>query len=742
MKKQKEISELFYKMQSKGDLLVLLNYVLPLLCEKNDFSFTQGQLNYYSTYTSEDSFPSENNVTVLSEGTGKSSRGYATFKVTKKSGKFRTIHAPHGSLKLIQKCLNYIFQNIYTPHAASYGFIPGKSIVDNAQLHTNKNYVYNVDLKDFFPSIDQARVRSRLLFPPFNLGTSEGRIKVANIMAILCCTSIETERLDPVSGTWVQLKKNVLPQGAPTSPTITNIICERLDRRLSGLAKRFNLSYSRYADDITFSSMHHVYGKNGEFIAELHKIIRDQSFHVQEKKTRLQKQGYRQEVTGLTVNDQVNVNQRYIKTIRKWIYYWEQYGEEKASGIILKHYLADKGHVKHNAPNIGNVIAGKLEYLKMVRGANNELYLKLKDRFDTLTEKAELKNPNSTKHNIRPENNNSLLSISTINNTGKFENLKTDQKAIKVESTIPIVHNPKELVALLKNFSVNDSALKYTTHSWDAGRDSNIFKDLTEFLSIAKSQYNEFSFQINSLSRNLHGKINNFLFNKEIAETGWGDPNPVKRIRFGWSSPELTEACNTDASLNPEDFILPEKYQIQRGGKTLQKFKHIIDIFKNEIEIRDENSALLNLILQKHDKYLISFPDPFVCNLENKTFYTDLQSLSKALDLIFEGIQKYSQHPEVEYYVEDVNSDRMILNILHKNSFKRGLSIYDDKLNLSRGDFSTIKDKLLNLCDWSIESHFAEGFYRINYLVSDNQIQAHQKIDSTQGFKHLLTFYK
>lgn len=165
-------------------------------------------------------------------------------------------------------------------------------------------------------------------------------------------------------------------------------------------------------------------------------------------------------------------------------------------------------------------------------------------------------------------------------------------------------------------------------------------------------------------------------------------------------------------------------------------------MFKNEIEVRDENSALLNLILQKHDHYLISFSDPKVSNLENKTFYTDIQWLGKALDLIFEGIQKYPQHPVVEYAVTESNNDRLILTILHRNSLKNGLSIHDDKLNLKRGDFSTIKDKLKNLCDWCIESEFAEGAYRINYLVSDNEIPAYEKIMSADGFKHILTFYK
>lgn len=325
------------------------------------------------------------------------------------------------------------------------------------------------------------------------------------------------------------------------------------------------------------------------------------------------------------------------------------------------------------------------------------------------------------------------------------EELKIEEYSHKIESeasnlniVLPVIHSPRELVTLLKNFSINDSALKYTTHSWDAGRDAGIFKDITDFLSKAREEYSSFSSHLILLSKNLNGKIYNFLFNNEISKKGWG----LNRIKFGWSSPEIIEACNHNPDIKPEDIILPENYQIQIAGITIQKFKQVIEVFKNEIEIRDENSALLNLILQKHDKYLISFSDPLISNLENKTFYTDVQWLSKALDLIFEGIQKYPQHPVIEYIVTQSDNDRIVLNILHKDSYKQGLSIYDDKLTLKRGDFSTIKDKLTNLCDWSIESKFDEGFYRINYLVSEPDTPSHEMIESAEGFKHILTFYK
>lgn len=312
----------------------------------------------------------------------------------------------------------------------------------------------------------------------------------------------------------------------------------------------------------------------------------------------------------------------------------------------------------------------------------------------------------------------------------------------EVNKIIPTLHNPKELISLLKKFSNNDSSLKYTTHSWDAGRDLIMFKSLTEFLGIALVQYNSFSFELKKLSNKLNGKIYHFLFDANISSSGWGSNDSKKRIYFGWSSPELHEACRLDAALNPEDFILPSKYQLQIAGKTIQKFKHVIDIFKNEIEIRDENSGLLNLILQKHNKFLISFADPIINNLENKTFYTDVITLGNALDMIFENIQYRPQHSQVSYNLNDEREDAYVLEILQIGSFNTGKSFKDEKLQLAKGNFGDIFKNLKNLCDWSIESNFKEGYYRINYLTSDNTTLPYQKIGQVDGFKHILTFYK
>lgn len=179
----------------------------------------------------------------------------------------------------------------------------------------------------------------------------------------------------------------ILPQGAPTSPILTNMICDTLDRRLAGLAKRFGLSYSRYADDITFSSMHNVYQEGGDFWKELERIVTSQGFRINADKTRLQKRGSRQEVTGIIVSEKLNVTQKYVRDIRNILYIWDRYGYDTAFNKFFPKYKAEKGHVKKGNPDMANVLDGKLMYLKMVKGEDDSVYLRLKTKFDTLCHK-------------------------------------------------------------------------------------------------------------------------------------------------------------------------------------------------------------------------------------------------------------------------------------------------------------------------------------------------------------------
>lgn len=303
-----------------------------------------------------------------------SKKRYRQFSIKKKSGGERVIQAPIEGLKTILKGLNEILTAFYEPNNESFGFILGRSVVDNARLHVGKRYVYNLDLKDFFHSFDRNRVKLALMKGPFFL--NKEKEPLAFLLSSLCTHPIRLGKEI----------KTVLPQGSPTSPILTNIICKTLDRRLKGLSKRFGTVYSRYADDITFSSDINVF-ENQDFLNELRRIIEiDQKLIINKEKTRLQERNYKQEVTGIIVNQVVNVPRSYLKQLRMWINFIERYGLLKAESIFFKDYKL-KNSKSNKKPTMLRVLDGKLMYLRMVKGKENPVYQKLFNRYVAVTDK-------------------------------------------------------------------------------------------------------------------------------------------------------------------------------------------------------------------------------------------------------------------------------------------------------------------------------------------------------------------
>ena len=366
-----QIAQIASHMSTREDLLALLNRIKQDKVRELGFDvdkfypFTMKQLLFYCN-------PNH------------AFHRYRQFKIKKKSGGFRQITAPRNqNFMMLLQTVNEILKAIYTPSDYAMGFTEGRSVVTNATVHKGQNYVFNIDLKDFFPSIEQRRVLKRFGAKPFNF-----KPEIALLLSGLCAMRVKRETPDETKEH--DLDKTylyVLPQGSPTSPIITNMICDTLDRRLSGLAKRFGLHFSRYADDITFSSMRNVYAEKGDFRQELVRIINDQGFTINEAKTRLQKLGSRQEVTGIIVSNKLNVTRKYVREIRSLLYKWEKYGYSAAIARFLPKYKAEKGHVKKDNPNLTNVLDGKLMYLKMVKGDSDSVYVRLHDKFQQLVAK-------------------------------------------------------------------------------------------------------------------------------------------------------------------------------------------------------------------------------------------------------------------------------------------------------------------------------------------------------------------
>lgn len=246
----------------------------------------------------------------------KDSEKYSVFPIPKRSGGSRDICVPAADLKSLQRklgaaleqCIADIETITKRTNKASHGFRPGKSILTNAAVHRNRRYVFNIDLKDFFPSITGQRIRGFLI----NDRNFAFDASVATTIAHIAC------------------RDGKLPQGSPCSPVISNMIAGILDVHLSKLAGAHGCSYTRYADDLTFSTNKEDFPAAIAFRddanehswkvgAELSRLILRSGFLVNDRKTRMQYRDSRQQVTGLVVNKRVNVGTEYRYLVRAYV---------------------------------------------------------------------------------------------------------------------------------------------------------------------------------------------------------------------------------------------------------------------------------------------------------------------------------------------------------------------------------------------------------------------------------------
>ena len=297
---------------------------------------------------------------------------YNSFSISKKNGESRQINAPINKWRNIQRKLAYILTLNYKPKICAYGFIKQKNILDNALQHTKKAEILNIDLKDFFTQFHFGRVAGLLKSKPYSLG-EETAITIAQIACL----------------------NGVLPQGAPTSPILTNMLCAPLDNQLMQFAKKHELIYTRYADDITFSSYGRILSeniilKNANNLVlcdSLKTIFKKNNLVVNEEKITFRTKYGRQEVTGVVVNKFPNIKREYLKNIRALLHNCQKndiYNE--ALKYIEKGYCKNKkiNSLKDNPDNkhlieewYKSVLIGKIRFVKQIKGAQSFTFFSL-----------------------------------------------------------------------------------------------------------------------------------------------------------------------------------------------------------------------------------------------------------------------------------------------------------------------------------------------------------------------------
>ncbi|MEQ1564683.1 MAG: reverse transcriptase family protein [Myxococcota bacterium] len=243
------------------------------------------------------------------------------FKIPKKTGGQRLISAPMPRLKTAQRwVLEHVLEKLPV-HEAAHGFVAGRSIVTNASAHVGQEVVVNLDLRDFFPTLTWLRVRG--------LFASLGFSPEASTIFALLCTEPEVDECEIDGRRWfVHRGERKLPQGSPCSPAITNAICVRLDQRLSGLARKLGLRYTRYADDLTFSGPAAMVKT---VLGAARAIVEAEGFVVHPDKTRVMRKGERQEVTGLVVNRRLGVSRHHVRRWRAALFHARKDGPAGAT---------------------------------------------------------------------------------------------------------------------------------------------------------------------------------------------------------------------------------------------------------------------------------------------------------------------------------------------------------------------------------------------------------------------------
>lgn len=217
---------------------------------------------------------------------------YKIYKIKKSNGKFRTITAPNDNLKFFQKNI-MLYLSQFSIHNSAHGFVSGRSIATNALPHIKKKFVLNIDLKNFFPS-----VKKDMLLPLFQ------KLNIEKFIDYV-------------------LYDGGLAQGSPCSPVITNLYCYELDKELEGLSQKFNYSYTRYADDLTFSGEKLARG----FIKKIYSVVRKYGLIINKEKTKIQRRNVRQTVTGVVVNEKLNICRKTKKKIRAMKHQYESLTE-------------------------------------------------------------------------------------------------------------------------------------------------------------------------------------------------------------------------------------------------------------------------------------------------------------------------------------------------------------------------------------------------------------------------------
>lgn len=316
-------------------------------------------------------------------------RHYHTVEIPKRRGGVRSLTVPSDTMKWVQRGLLQVLTHLFPRHRCAVGFERGESPLTHARHHVRKRFVYVVDIEDFFPSITWARIYGMMQAYPFELPPHAARV-LANLATY----------------------DGALPQGAPSSPILANLLCRKLDSRLFKWARTNGYQYSRYADDLAFSTNKDEFPVSDRKFIE--QVIQEEGFSINSEKCRLMPYSRRQMVTGLIVNKKPNLPRSYVRGLRALLHNVERHGWESQVNRSLVFESADEWsmyrdkemsreeadairkkqrrsqglihpkailHKARDVTSLQRVVQGRIAYLGLVRGKDCPLYQRMRDQY-------------------------------------------------------------------------------------------------------------------------------------------------------------------------------------------------------------------------------------------------------------------------------------------------------------------------------------------------------------------------
>lgn len=318
--------------------------------------------------------PSQLGFLLLSSEMEDESGPYVKFTIPKRTGKPRTICAPKDGLKRIQRKILKDIVSLLPTHDAAHGFVDGRSTVTNAAVHQGRKILVKFDIHEFFPTVHFYRTMG--LFAQMGYPIQSGLVETNPDSEEVAPVLARLTTYVPPNGKW---SAGHLPQGAPTSPAIANLICRNLDARLEGLAKSIQGRYTRYADDLTFSFDEEPQPSLGRFRWWVDQICQQEGFYLNQHKFRVVRSSQRQMVTGIVVNETLRIPRKERRRFRAILHNCEVHGIASQA----------KGN-----PRFKSYLQGFASYIHMVHPEEGKMYMrKVKELLERSSQEAPHVNP-------------------------------------------------------------------------------------------------------------------------------------------------------------------------------------------------------------------------------------------------------------------------------------------------------------------------------------------------------------